>query len=266
LVKLARLPSGNTHDVPKLQYAQFTGNPRQTKRFVYFIRKKLQEKGHLFPSEKSKINWIVRHFRHPNGNLGKNVPLYNWWMVLLFENARAQDLPTKSASTEDPYVLEVLSSAKSFLSHLEEVFNNKHDVKEAKKQFFSFKQGNCTIKEFNALFNSLAYSVNLTEESRCNIYEQALNPKVLKIAVMRSDWKNATRLKEKQSLAILAAEAQDKISSIDAGSLPSIHRRPPPPPRPNLPPPPTPIHIPDGVAPMDLDNISADSTFTFPKF
>jgi hypothetical protein len=42
----------------------------------------------------------------------------------------------------------------------------------------------------------LAYSVNLTKDSRCDIYEQALNPKVLKIEVMRSDWKSATRLKE----------------------------------------------------------------------
>jgi hypothetical protein len=63
-------------------------------------------------------------------------------MALLFKNARSQDLPTESASTEDPYVLEVLSSAKSFLAHVEEVFNNKHDVEEAKKRLYSFKQGN----------------------------------------------------------------------------------------------------------------------------
>jgi hypothetical protein len=107
---------------------------------------------------------------------------------------------------------------------LEEVFNNKHDVEEAKKRLFAFKQGNRTIEEFNALFNSLAYSVNLTKDSRCDLYKQALNPKVLKIAVMRSDWKAATKLKDKQLLAISAAEAQDKISSIDSGSLPSIHR------------------------------------------
>jgi uncharacterized phage infection (PIP) family protein YhgE len=55
LIELACLPSGNTHEVPKLQYAQFTGNPKETKRFVYFIQEKLQEKGHHFPSKKSKI-------------------------------------------------------------------------------------------------------------------------------------------------------------------------------------------------------------------
>jgi hypothetical protein len=183
-------------------------------------------------------------------------------MALLFKNARAQDLPTDSASTADPYILDVLTTAKSFLSHLETVFNNKHNIKELKKRLFSFKQGNRTIEEFNTLFNSLAYSV---EESWCNIYEQALNPKVLKITFMRNNWKGATKLKEKQALTILAAEAQDKILSIDAGSLPSLHRQPPPP-CPNPPPPPSPARIPNGVVPMDLDNISADSAFTFPKF
>jgi hypothetical protein len=222
---LARSPAGATQDVPELQYAQFLGKPKETKRFAYFIQEKLQEKGHLFPSEKSKINWIVHHFCNPNGNLGKNVPLYNWWMALLFEKARAQGLSTNLASTADPsYVLEVLATAKSFLAHLESVFNNKHDIEESKKPLISFKQGNRMIEEFNALFNSLAYLVDLTKESWCDIYEQALNPKVLKISVMRNNWKGATKLKEKQTLVISVAEAQDKILSIDAGSLPSFQR------------------------------------------
>jgi hypothetical protein len=148
---------------------------------------------------------------------------------------------------------------------LEEVFNNKHDVDEAKKRLFAFKQGNRTIEEFNALFNSLAYSVDLTEESHCDVYEQALNPNVLKIAVLRSDWKQATKLKEKQILAIAAAEAQDKISSIDSGTLPTIHRQPAQF-RPNPPQTPAPVRIPGGVVPMDLDIISSDNTFSFPKF
>jgi hypothetical protein len=155
---------------------------------------------------------------------------------------------------------------KAFLSHLEEVFNKKHNIEQAKKQLFSFKQGNQTIKEFNALFNSLAYSVNLTKDSCCNIYEQAVNPKVLKIVVMCSNWKSATKLKEKHLLAVLAAEAQDKISSIDLGSLPSIKHRPPSTTHPTPPPTPSSICIPDGVTPMDLDNISSNNTFTFPKF
>jgi hypothetical protein len=144
-------------------------------------------------------------------------------MALLFENAHIQLLPTKSASTKDPYVLDVLLSAQAFLLHLEEVFSNKNDVEEVKKRLFSFKQGHHTIKEFNTLFNSLAYSVNLTKQSCCDIYKKAFSPEVLKIVFMCNDWKGATKLKEKQILAILAAKAQDKISSIEAGSLPTIH-------------------------------------------
>jgi hypothetical protein len=47
-------------------------------------------------------------------------------MALLFENARAQGLSTDSASTVDPYVLEVLSTSKSFLAHLGQQFDKAH--------------------------------------------------------------------------------------------------------------------------------------------
>jgi hypothetical protein len=112
----------------------------------------------------------------------------------------------------------------------------------------------------------LAYAVDLTKESKCDVYKQALKPKILKIAVVRSDWKSTTTLKAKQALAVSAAKAQDKIASIDLGSLPSIHCRvlqhqPKPPP-----PPPPPTGVFDGVAPMDLDAISTNAVFTFPKF
>jgi hypothetical protein len=40
---------------------------------------------------------------------------------------------------------------------------------------------------------------------------------------MRNDWKGAKKLKEKQNLVISAAEAQDEISSINSGSLSSLH-------------------------------------------
>ncbi|KAA1127537.1 hypothetical protein PGTUg99_037533 [Puccinia graminis f. sp. tritici] len=255
----------NSREVSELSYAQFTGNPKETKQFVYFIREKLFEKEDCFRSEKSKINWIVRHFRHPNGNLGDPCPSYNWWMALLFENAREQGLPTESALVQDPYVLSHLLSASAFLSHLEEVFDNKHDNEDAKKKLNAFRQQNRTIEEFNALFNSLCFSVDLTEESRCDFYERALNPKILKIAVMRGDWKSTTTLKGKQALAVSAAEAQDKIASIDSGSLPAFQKRqhPQPPPQSVSAPP---VRVPDGVVPMDLDIMSAESCFNFPRF
>jgi hypothetical protein len=87
LIELACLPSGNNHKVCKPQMRSLWVIQEKPNNLHISSAKKLQEKGHLFPSEKSKINWIVCHFRHPNGNLGKNVPLSNWWMALLFENA-----------------------------------------------------------------------------------------------------------------------------------------------------------------------------------
>lgn len=103
----------NHPDIPDLPNVSFTGNTRQTKRFVYSMREKLHEQGPSFRSERSKINWIVRHFRPLNGNLGNSVPSYNWWMALLRENAYLQSISPDSASVEDPYILENLSTAKT---------------------------------------------------------------------------------------------------------------------------------------------------------
>ncbi|POW03724.1 hypothetical protein PSTT_10875 [Puccinia striiformis] len=266
VLEIARLGSGVQHDVPEMSIL-FSGNPRETRQFVFQARTVLHEKSDCFRSEKSKINWIVRHFCNPGSNSGEPCPLYNWWMSLLFENARIQDLPTDSVSVEDPYVLDSLSTSKEFLSQLELTFEDKHEIQTAKQRLFSFRQGNKSIEEFNALFNSLCYSVNLTEESRCDCYERALNPKILKIAVLRGDWKITTTLRGKQALAALAAEAQDKISSIDSGSLPVFQQKQQPyHHRPNPPPPPPPARASDVPAPMDLDVLSAESSFTFTRF
>ncbi|KAI7937515.1 hypothetical protein MJO29_014830 [Puccinia striiformis f. sp. tritici] len=266
VLEIARLGSGVQHDVPEMSIL-FSGNPRETRQFVFQARTVLHEKSDCFRSEKSKINWIVRHFCNPGSNSGEPCPLYNWWMSLLFENARIQDLPTDSVSVEDPYVLDSLSTSKEFLSQLELTFEDKHEIQTAKQRLFSFRQGNKSIEEFNALFNSLCYSVNLTEESRCDCYERALNPKILKIAVLRGDWKITTTLRGKQALAALAAEAQDKISSINSGSLPVFQQKQQPyHHRPNPPPPPPPARASDVPAPMDLDVLSAESSFTFTRF
>ncbi|KAH9468850.1 hypothetical protein Pst134EA_009381 [Puccinia striiformis f. sp. tritici] len=266
VLEIARLGSGVQRDVPEMSIL-FSGNPKETRRFVFQARTVLHEKSDCFRSVKSKINWIVRHFRNPGSNSGEPCPSYNWWMSLLFENARIQDLPTDSVSVEDPYVLDSLSTSKEFLTQLELTFEDKHEIQTAKQRLFSFRQGNKSIEEFNALFNSLCYAVNLTEESRCDCYERALNPKILKIAVLRGDWKITTTLRGKQVLAALAAEAQDKISSIDSGSLPVFQQRQQPyHHRSNPPPPPPPARASDGPAPMDLDALSAESSFTFNRF
>lgn len=79
---------------------------------------------------------------------------------------------------------------------------------------------------------------------------------------MRGDWKSTTSLKGKQLLAVLAAKAQDKISSIDSGSLSLFKKK-----HQSLPcsSPPL-VTVPNGVVPMDLDSMSAANTFTFTHF
>lgn len=151
------------------------------------------------------------------------------------------------------------------MTHLKEVFCNKHESEEAKRRLYICKQGNKTIEEFNALFNSLVYAVDLSEESRCDVYERALHPEILKIAVVRGNWKSTTLLKDKQSLAASAAEAQEKISSINQ-SIPYYHSRPHQQGQQRHSAPPPPVQINSGPAPMDLDGMATEGPFDFLEY
>lgn len=104
LLEVTRNRCQSYPDTPDVPNVSFTGNIRETRRFVYVMKERLYEHGHCFRSEKSKINWEVRHFRSIDGNLGDSVPSFNWWIALLRENARLQDINPGSASVEDPYV------------------------------------------------------------------------------------------------------------------------------------------------------------------
>ncbi|KAI9616407.1 hypothetical protein H4Q26_010799 [Puccinia striiformis f. sp. tritici PST-130] len=59
VLEIARLGSGVQRDVPEMSIL-FSGNPRETRRFVFQARTVLHEKSDCFCSEKSKINWIKR--------------------------------------------------------------------------------------------------------------------------------------------------------------------------------------------------------------
>lgn len=79
-------------DVAVMTHTSFSGNPKELNRFIYFIKDWLVKVEGRFQSEKSKINWIVCHFQHINGNISDTTSSYNWWISILKENARSQNL------------------------------------------------------------------------------------------------------------------------------------------------------------------------------
>ncbi|KAI7940067.1 hypothetical protein MJO28_013719 [Puccinia striiformis f. sp. tritici] len=244
-------------DVGVMSHASFSGNPKELGRFLYFVKDRLVEAGHRFPTEKSKINWVVRHFCYANGNISDQTPVYNWWISILKENARSQNFPTHDASTEDPYGLPCLLTIGSFLTKLSEVYADRNSVQDAKVALRNCRQGNLSVDNFNSIFSSLVYAVDLTEESRCDIYKRALNPRILEIALMRFDWNSAVDLRAKQELAVQASNLLDELNLLRR----NVSQRP----TQQLPSPPPPQQAPTQV-PMDLDAMTGGTGFTFPAY
>ncbi|OAV88783.1 hypothetical protein PTTG_28916 [Puccinia triticina 1-1 BBBD Race 1] len=246
-------------DVSVMTHALFSGNPKEINKFLYFIKDQLVEVKARFTSEKSKINWVVRHFCHLDGNISDTDPSYLWWISVLRENAQTQNLPSKLASAEDPYVLPCLISICTFLSHLEEVFANSSSIEDAKRALYSCKQGNKPLDVFNSLFCSLVFAFDLTEDCRIDVYKAAINPKILEIAIQKDSWKEATDLKQKMALCILASNILDELTMLRANlSTKRVDfqlQQPPPPPLPN-----------SNATPMDIDAITASIGFTFSAY
>jgi transposase InsO family protein len=146
------------------------------------------------------------------------------------------------------------------LSKLEEVFADRSSAEDAKKALYNCKQGNQPLDVFNSLFSSLVFAVDLTEESRIDVYKASLNPKILEIAIQKDSWKSAKTLRAKMDLAILASNILDELTMLRSNM--SVRRpdfqlqRPPPPPPPPRQPLPT-------DTPMDIDAITASTGFTF---
>ncbi|KAA1096177.1 hypothetical protein PGT21_007046 [Puccinia graminis f. sp. tritici] len=249
-------------DVSLMSHASLSGNPKEINQFIYFVKDHLIETESRFLNEKSKINWVVRHFRYHNDSTSRIPPSYNWWMSILKENARLQELDTKSVSAEDPYILPCLVSIRSFLARLEEVFADRSSAEDAKRVLYNCKQGNQPLDVFNSLFSSLVFAVDLTEESRIDVYKASLNPKILEVAIQKDSWKAATTLRAKMDLAILASNILDELNTLRSNM--SMKRpdfqlvRPPPPP-------PPPQH-PSNSTPMDIDAITASIGFSFSAY
>ncbi|KAI9624399.1 hypothetical protein KEM48_008982 [Puccinia striiformis f. sp. tritici PST-130] len=64
--QFANMPTPNPapppvyQDIGVMSHTSFSGNPKELSRFLYFVRDRLVEAGHRFPTEKSKINWVAK--------------------------------------------------------------------------------------------------------------------------------------------------------------------------------------------------------------
>ena len=111
--------------------------------------------------------WIPGYFFTASGNLGTDCPFYTWWRGLLTKNAHEKGLPIQKASLTAEFVIDELYTVETFLSAIEDIFSNHKEVDEQWKALFSLRQGNKSIVEFNIQFNTLFYTVLLSEESKC---------------------------------------------------------------------------------------------------
>ncbi|KAA1064817.1 hypothetical protein PGT21_015743 [Puccinia graminis f. sp. tritici] len=179
----------------------FSGAPKETNAFCFFMRNTLERLHSQFADEKHKVLWLAGYFRSESGRLGNVCPSYNWWRGLLGKNAQQQGLNSLTASSRAEFVLDELQSAELFLVSIEATFSNHREVEEARKALKAARQGTKTVEEFNIIFNSLLYSVDLSEASKCEIYDEAINQDIVRLGMFRGGWTSIKTLQEKQDMA-----------------------------------------------------------------
>ncbi|KAA1128272.1 hypothetical protein PGTUg99_020168 [Puccinia graminis f. sp. tritici] len=179
----------------------FSGAPKETNSFCFFMRNTLERLHSQFADEKHKVMWLAGYFRSESGRVGEVCPSYNWWRGLLGKNAQQQGLNLLTASSRAEFVLEELQTAEAFLVSIESTFSNHREVEEARKALKAARQGSKTVEEFNIIFNSLLYSVDLSEASKCEIYDEAINQDIVKLGMFRGGWTSITTLQAKQDMA-----------------------------------------------------------------
>ncbi|PLW42981.1 hypothetical protein PCASD_04729 [Puccinia coronata f. sp. avenae] len=187
---------------PFYSHIYFSGDIAETHRFCCLIRDTFARIPGHFSSERQRILWISGYFRTASGNLGADCPSYTWWRGLLTKNAHEQGLPTQKASSTADFVIDELYDSESFLSAIEDMFSNHKEAEEQRKALFALRQGNKSIAEFNIQFNTLLYTVVLSEESKCEVYEAAINPKIVELGVNRGGWTELDNLVDKQRMAV----------------------------------------------------------------
>ncbi|MBW0581141.1 hypothetical protein O181_120856, partial [Austropuccinia psidii MF-1] len=209
----------------------FSGLPNELPPFLYLIDDHMPSIHHKFNTEQHHINWIARHFRPHNKQTAATCSAYNWWISVLRENAMIQGLPSNSNLASNVYVLPHLLTTKLFCEKLQEIFGDKFEGENAKR----------------------ALQLDLTEQTRCDLYKAGLNVKILDVALRQEDWSKAETLAEYQHIAIISAQVSNELSELRTNHFPRLAA-----PTVNKP-----IHnpIPTNRAPlpMDLDAVSTSN-------
>ncbi|KAA1113954.1 hypothetical protein PGTUg99_022458 [Puccinia graminis f. sp. tritici] len=193
------------HEPPYQSHIYFLGGLNETKPFCFSVRGTLERNKDNFANEKHKFMWIAGYFRKADGRLGDTCPSFVGWQGLMKKNAVEKGLDPKTASSKPDFVLQELRTAEDFILAIESVFSNHKEEGDIRKLLKAARQGNTSIEEFNLYFNSLLYSVDLSESSKCEFYDNAINPKIVQLGMLRGGWTTLTDLDSKQEMAVKLA-------------------------------------------------------------
>ncbi|OAV91503.1 hypothetical protein PTTG_27963 [Puccinia triticina 1-1 BBBD Race 1] len=246
---------------PFFSHIYFSGDVSETYRFVSLVRDTFARLPNHFANERQRVLWISSYFRAALGRIGDSCPSYTWWRSLLARNAHVQRLDVRRASALSDYVIDELLTSEFFLNTIEDTFSNHTEVEDARRQLLALRQGSRPIGDFNIHFRTLLYGVNLSDASQMEIYEAAINPRILDLAAIRGGWNELTSLEAKMQLAV-------KLS-VDVPCVALIsQRRLAPPSVPRLEPrvATTPVKPLPPAVPMDLDAMEAAEGFSFANF
>ncbi|PLW39715.1 hypothetical protein PCASD_09621 [Puccinia coronata f. sp. avenae] len=245
---------------PFYAHIYFSGDIAETHRFCCLIRDTFARIPGHFASKRQRILWIAGYFRTASGNLGSDCPSYTWWRGLLTKNAHKQGLPTQKALSMADFVIDKLFDLELFLSAIEDMFSNHKEAEEHCKALFLLRQGNKSMAEFKIQFNTLLYTVILSEESKCEVYEAAINPKIVELGVNCGGWTELDTLVNKQRMAVKLAIDVNCVAQINQrkfqAPLPCIEFK-------RAPVAFVPVPTKSTATPMDIDLVLADLGFTF---
>ncbi|PLW50902.1 hypothetical protein PCASD_01209 [Puccinia coronata f. sp. avenae] len=210
---------------PYYSHIFFSGEVKETNLFCFFIRNAFERLTEHFPNGKHCILWIAGYFRSADGRMGDWCPSYNWWRGLLGKNAHVQGFNVATGSSLSIFVIEELMTLSAFLSAIEYLFSNHKEFEDARKALKLLKQKGEPIEQFNITFNSLLYSVDLSDASKCEIYAEAINPEIVNLGLQRGGWTGVTNFNACQAMAVILANNVAEVVALKRNTAKGITAR-----------------------------------------